>query len=164
MSELDNLGDKIIFLENIRSLHNVGSIFRTTDGADWSGIVLGGYTGAPPDRRIEKVSLGAEKHLPWMQAENPAEILKKFKNEGFRIIGLEQTSKSSDIFSAKFEDGDYQKVILILGNEVEGVSEEVLDLCDMHLELKMSGEKSSLNVSVAGGIAMYELNRAIGGN
>jgi 23S rRNA (guanosine2251-2'-O)-methyltransferase len=154
-----------IFLENIRSLHNVGSILRTADGAGMDRVVMGGYTGAPPDRRIEKVSLGAEDFLMWEKVENCLDFLEKFKASGGKIIALEQTSKSLDLFGEnpinissqgeKFQD--FSEVCLVLGNEVEGVSAEILALADIHWEIPMYGDKGSLNVSVAAGIAMYQL-------
>lgn len=152
--DLSKLGNKIVLLENIRSLHNVGSIFRTADGAGWSGLILGGYTGCPPDRRIEKVSLGAENSLAWLKSENPAGILQELKKNGFKIISLEQTDKSQNLLTASNED---DKTVLVLGNEIDGVSEEVLAISDYCYALDMHGQKSSLNVSVAGGIAMYLL-------
>ncbi len=143
---------KVVLLENIRSLHNVGSILRTADGAGWDKVFLCGYTGCPPDRRIEKVSLGAENFIAWEKADSALEVCKKLKKEGFEILGLEQTAKAENIFEAKFSKS---KLALVLGNEVEGVSAEILELADRHLEIPMHGEKSSLNVAVAAGVAMY---------
>ncbi len=149
--------EKIVILENLRSLHNVGSIFRTADGAGFTKVCLTGYTGTPPDRRIEKVSLGAEDFLEWEKFEDPVECVKRYKEAGFYILALEQTSQSVDIFEANFTD--HKKIALILGNEVEGVSRELLRLADTHLEIPMHGQKGSLNVSIAGGIAMYQVGK-----
>ena len=146
---------KIVLLENIRSLHNVGSLLRTADGAGWDKVFLCGYTGCPPDRRIEKVSLGAENFISWEHVDSALEVCKKLKNEGFEIIALEQTAKSENIFEAKFLE---KNMALILGNEVDGVTKEVLDFSDRHLEIPMHGKKSSLNVAVAGGVAMYVID------
>ena len=146
---------RVIILENLRSLHNVGSIFRTADGAGWNKVFLCGYTGCPPDRRIEKVSLGAEDFIEWEKVENIAELLDKLKTDGFEIVALEQTPKSREIFSEDVSGID--KIALILGNEVTGVSDETLDKCDLHLEIPMYGKKTSLNVSIAAGIALYAL-------
>jgi len=143
---------RIVILENIRSLHNVGSLLRTADGAGWDKVFLCGYTGCPPDRRIEKVSLGAENFIAWEHSESALEVCKKLKNEGFEICALEQTAKAENLFEAEFSN---QKIALILGNEVEGVSPEVLEIANRHLEIPMHGKKSSLNVAVAGGVAMY---------
>ncbi|MCF7905672.1 RNA methyltransferase [Candidatus Gracilibacteria bacterium] len=147
-----------VILENIRSLHNVGSLLRTADGAGWDKIYLCGYTGCPPDRRIEKVSLGAEEFITWEHAESAGEVCKKLKKEGFEILALEQTASAENIFEAKFPA---KKRALVLGNEVEGISPEVLALADRHLEIPMHGQKSSLNVSVAGGVAMYRVNEQL---
>lgn len=154
-----------IFLENIRSLHNVGSILRTADSAGMNRVIMGGYTGTPPDRRIEKVSLGAENFLDWEQAENCTEFLEKFKASGGMVIALEQTSRSVDLFLNPLGppcQGEFNEVCLVLGNEVEGVSPEVLALSDLHWEIPMYGEKGSLNVSVAAGIAFYRLREVFG--
>jgi|APSaa5957512622_1039677.scaffolds.fasta_scaffold00500_1 23S rRNA (guanosine2251-2'-O)-methyltransferase len=147
---------RIVILENIRSLHNVGAIFRTADGAGWDKVFLTGYTGCPPDRRIEKVSLGAENFIEWEHAENTRNLCKILKNDGFEICALEQTEKSENLFSAK---NFGKKIALVLGNEVEGVTPEVLEMCDRYFEIPMHGQKKSLNVSVAAGVALYELGR-----
>ena len=146
----------IVILDNIRSLHNVGSIFRTADAARFEKIYLCRYTGCPPDRRIEKVSLGAENFLPWEHCDTALQAGEKLKSQGFEIIAIEQTEKSENIFDAKFKK---KNIALIFGNEVTGVSSEVLKVCDRHLQIPMHGQKSSLNVSVAAGIAMYAIRR-----
>ncbi len=146
---------RVVILENLRSLHNVGSVFRTADGAGWDQIFICGYTGCPPDRRIEKVSLGAENFIAWEKRENILNLLEELKQAGFKIVALEQTPKSREIFTADFSDEE--KVALILGNEVEGVSAETLEKCDEHLEIPMYGQKTSLNVSIAAGVALYAL-------
>ena len=147
---------RAVILENIRSLHNVGAIFRTADGAGWDKIYITGYTGCPPDRRIEKVSLGAEEFLSWEHVDSTVKLCEKLKKEGVKLIALEQSNKSSDIFTTKCEE---ENIALVLGNEVEGVSEEVLSICDQHLEIPMYGQKTSLNVSVAAGIALFALRK-----
>jgi len=145
---------KAIILENLRSLHNVGAILRTADGAGWDKVFITGYTGCPPDRRIEKVSLGAEEFLDWEHNPDPIDCVAKLKAEGFKILALEQTSQSVDLLNYEHTD---KKIALILGNEVEGVSPELLALCDTHLEIPMRGQKGSLNVSIAAGVALYQL-------
>lgn len=150
----DSAKKRVVILENLRSLHNVGSIFRTADGAGWDKVYLCGYTGTPPDRRIEKVSLGAEEFIEWEKAENIAELIEILKKDGFKIIALEQTLKSREIFN---ENTDEEKIALILGNEVTGVEKETLDKSDAHLDIPMHGQKTSLNVSIAAGIALYAL-------
>lgn len=145
---------KVLILENLRSLHNVGSIFRTADSAGFQKIYLTGYTGCPPDRRIEKVSLGAENFIEWEHNPSPVECIKKLKEEGFQILSLEQTSQSVDLFSFTPQN---ENIALILGNEVEGVEPESLIQSEYALEIPMYGQKGSLNVSVACGIACYTL-------
>jgi 23S rRNA (guanosine2251-2'-O)-methyltransferase len=143
---------RVVILENIRSLHNVGAIFRTADSAGWDSVYLCGYTGCPPDRRIEKVSLGAENAVEWKHFPNTTEAIVELKNNGFTIVALEQTVSSTELFRAPTET---QKLALILGNEVEGVSSDALKLTDVSYEIPMFGHKTSLNVSVAAGIAFY---------
>ena len=147
---------RVIILENLRSLHNVGSIFRTADGAGWDTVYLCGYTGAPPDRRIEKVSLGAEEFINWEKRETVSEVIEELKQEGFLILALEQSETSRDIFEKKYQAD--QKIALIMGNEVTGVEKTTLDQCDEHLEIPMYGKKTSLNVSIAAGVALYALH------
>mgnify|MGYP000955691813 CR=1 FL=1 len=143
-----------IILDNIRSLHNVGSILRTADAAGWDKVYFTGYTGCPPDRRIEKVSLGAENFVAWEQHEDVLKLCQDLQKSGNKIFALEQTEKSEDIFEFQTSDTN---ITLILGNEVEGVAPELLSLADQHLEIPMHGQKASLNVSVAAGIALYSL-------
>jgi tRNA G18 (ribose-2'-O)-methylase SpoU len=144
---------KIALLENIRSLHNVGSFFRTADAAGFDAVYLCGYTGCPPDRRIEKVSLGAENFITWEKKEEALKACQELKEKGFEIIAIEQTPQSEGLFDAVFEK---ENQAFIFGNEVEGVTQELLDISDRHIEIPMFGKKSSLNVSVAGGIVLYQ--------
>lgn len=144
---------RVVVLENIRSLHNVGAIFRTADGAGWDKVYLCGITGTPPDERIAKVSLEAEAFVPWEYVESCESLCESLKRDGYVLCALEQTTKSEDLLTAhKMDD-----MALVLGNEVEGVTPEVLRLCDHFFEIPMRGQKTSLNVSVAAGIAMYQL-------
>lgn len=150
---------KIILAENIRSLHNVGAIFRTAESAGWDHIILGGYTGTPPDRRIEKVSLGAEDIVSWEHQASSIDALKNLKAQGATILALEKNQSSTDIFHTPLEPKG--EIVLIIGNEVEGVSEDLLKLSDSVLHIPMHGQKESLNVSIACGIALYGVNNAI---
>lgn len=152
-----------LILHDIRSAYNVGAIFRTADGAGVSKIYLTGYTPCPPDKNklrktqadkmIEKTALGAEKTIAWEKYENLENLLKELKKEKIEIIALEKTKNSADIkkFKPSFP------AALILGNEVDGVPRAVLKKCDAIVSIPMRGKKESLNVSVAAGIAMYEL-------
>jgi len=147
-----------VIAHNIRSLHNVGSIFRTADSLGVSKIFLTGYTGTPPDSRLAKVALGAENFVPWEYVKSPARILKKLKadNPKLTIVGLENNVpnfkiKSLNTYRPKFP------LVLIIGEERKGISKKLLELCDVILEIPMRGHKESLNVSVAFGIAAYQL-------
>ena len=150
-----------LILHNIRSVHNVGSIFRTADAAGISKILLSGYTPAPLDRfnlprkDFAKVSLGAEKTIPWQQTKTFAQAVKLLKKENYFIAAIEQDKRSTPLF--EFTPPKNQSLALVLGNEVRGVSPSSLKLCDAILEIPMRGKKESLNVSVSAGIAMYTL-------
>lgn len=147
----------IVILENIRSAHNVGAIFRTADGAGVSEIFLVGYTPCPIDRfgrvqpEIEKTSLGASSFIPWKFFENTEKLMEYLNKEDVYCIAIEQTDKR---FSYKDE---YKEVdtAFIFGNEVEGVSKELLNTADEIREIPMSGQKESLNVSTTAGIILF---------
>ena len=153
----------IVLLHNIRSLHNVGSIFRTADAAGVSKIYLCGITPTPldrfgrPEKNLAKVSLGAEKYIPWEKVGAAQKMIEALKKEGFAILALEQSKKS--IAYDKFRPGKNEKIALILGNEVRGLPPSILKKCDKILEIPMRGRKESLNVSVAFGIVAFELGK-----
>ena len=140
-----------LILPNIRSCFNIGAMFRTADACGVDKLWLTGYTACPPNPRIAKVSLGAETWMPFEQRDSLIDLIKELKSQGFKIIALEKTASSIDI---KEVDND-GKVALIVGNEVEGIHEQIQNLCDQTVHLPMYGRKESLNVSVAAGIAMY---------
>ena len=148
-----------VLLHNIRSTHNVGSIFRTTDALGVSKIYLSGYTPTPldkfnrPRKDIAKVSLGAEKTIPWEYVSSPKVLVKKLKKNKWQIVALEQSSDSVDYKKIKVK----YPVLIILGNEVDGVLEEILSLTDIVAEIPMGGKKESLNVSVAFGVAIFRI-------
>ena len=148
-----------LILPDIRSAHNVGAIFRTADAFGVSKIILGGYTPAPIDRfgrersDISKSSLGAQNTVAWEQVDNIIEYIQKSKEEGFEIVSLEQSQDSVDISGYEKRD----KVVLVVGNEISGVDQDVLDLSDQILEIPMLGQKESMNVSVSTGVALYVL-------
>lgn len=150
----------IAVLDNIRSLHNVGSIFRTADGAGFEEVYLCGITPTPLDRfgkkrvPLTKVSLGAEDSLLWHYCEKTADAITQLKERGFMIIALEQ---STDAVSLDALTPLKENNALIIGNEVEGIAPELLKQADIVVELPMRGHKESLNVSVAFGIAAYAL-------
>lgn len=138
---------------NIRSLHNVGSFFRTADVFGVSKIYLCGYTGTPPRDQISKVALGAEEWISWEHKKQTTSLLKKLKKEGVKIVALEtgQASKSLRNFKPKLP------MALVVGNEIEGIPQNIIDLADEVVKIPMVGKKESLNVSVAAGIALYAL-------
>ena len=149
----------VIVLDNIRSVHNVGSIFRTADAAGVRMIYLCGFTPQPIDRfgraraDFAKVSLGAEKTVKWKHFENITDVLKKLKEKDFTIIAIEQAENSVDYKKVKVSE----KTAFVFGNEPSGISKEVLDKCDVVVEISMKGEKESLNVSVSAGIALFRI-------
>ena len=148
-----------LILHNIRSSHNVGSIFRTADGIGVQKIYLSGYTPIPTDKfgrlnkELSKVALGAEEEIDWEKIEDIFSLVKKLREKNFLIIALEQDEKAEDYKKIKLE----KNIAVILGSEVEGVPKEILLHCDAVAEIPMFGKKESLNVSVAAGIFLYEL-------
>jgi len=142
-----------VVLDNIRSLYNVGSIFRTSDAAGVEKLYLCGITGKPPRAEIHKAALGAEASVPWEYFENPTPILKRLKSEGFSIVALEHTELHQPFHQALFSF----PLCLVIGHEITGVSDEAMQLADTAIEIPMFGLKQSLNVSVAYGIAIYEI-------
>ena len=145
-----------ILVENVRSVHNVGSIFRSADGFGAEKIYLTGFTAYPPRDDLHKTALGAEDSVPWEYHEDTIGIAKKIKSQGIKLVLVEQTHSSKSIYTS-----DYNfPLCFIVGNEVHGVSEELSAIANAHIELPMRGIKQSLNVSVATGIVGYELSRA----
>jgi 23S rRNA (guanosine2251-2'-O)-methyltransferase len=144
-------------LEDIRSLWNVGSMFRTADAMGMGKLFLTGITGTPPRKEIEKTSLGAEDHVGWSYHGQALEILPKLKAQGIVILALERckTSKPISEIARKFDP--LKRIALVVGNEVTGVSPETLAACDDVADLPMCGVKESLNVAVAFGVAAYAL-------
>lgn len=142
-----------VVIPNIRSLHNLGSIFRTADASGVSKVYITGFTGNPLDKKSAKVSLGAEQWIDWERRVYTAPVLKRLKKLGFMVVALEKTQSSVDFkkFTPKFP------LAVVLGNEVEGVRDNWRELCDAVVHLPMLGMKESLNVSVAWGIFAYAL-------
>lgn len=142
-----------LFLSNIRSLYNVGSLFRTADSALAHSLVLTGYTPHPPREEIEKTALGAVDSVPWAYYKNEIDAAREIKSQGVKLIALELTDKKRQYDSLSLEDFP---CCIVLGNELTGISNELLAKCDDAIEIPMYGVKHSLNVSVAGAIALYE--------
>lgn len=143
-------------IDNVRSLYNVGSIFRTSDGAMIEKLVLTGFTPHPPRKEIEKTALGATNSVHWEYHKHPVEALKQFKEHGWTICCLELTDVSIPYYDIKPSEFP---LCLVVGNEIVGVSDELITLCDRAIEIPMFGIKQSLNVAVAYGIAVFELAR-----
>jgi len=142
-----------LVLDNIRSMNNVGSIFRTCDAYRVKEIVLCGITPCPPHREIEKTALGATESVLWKHYENVKEAISFYRHKSLTIIGIEQTDKSVHI--DRYNVDTTQGYVLLFGNEVNGLSESILDLIDFSIEIPQFGTKHSLNVSVAAGIAIH---------
>jgi len=146
-----------VIAHNIRSLHNVGSIFRTSDGAGVAKIYLTGYSGVPPRKEISKTALGADESVSWEFHKDPLPVLKQLKSNGFQIVSLEKNAYSKNI--QKFKSSE--RVCMILGNEIDGVGDDLLELSDEVLHISMRGVKESLNVSVAFGIGIYQITHQV---
>ncbi len=145
-----------VILDSIRSNYNVGSIFRTSDGAMIEKLYLCGYTPHPPKKEIMKTALGATESVNWEYVEDAKELINKLKSEGIKIGALELTDSSFPYYDLK---PDTFPMALIIGNEITGVSQELLDLCDFSIEIPQYGIKQSLNVAVAYGVAVFELRK-----
>jgi tRNA G18 (ribose-2'-O)-methylase SpoU len=149
-----------ILLDNVRSLHNVGSAFRTADAFRIEKIYLTGITGTPPHREIHKTALGATDSVAWEYAEHPASAILELKRNHYTILVVEQTTESMPLH--QFNPNPGNNYCLVFGNEVDGVSEEVLHLADKALEIPQEGTKHSLNISVCVGIVVWEVYRKLG--
>lgn len=148
-----------ILLDNIRSLHNVGSAFRTADAFRVEKIYLTGITGTPPHREIQKTALGATESVDWEFVESPAAAMADLKSKGYKIVIVEQTTDSIPLQTFYGEPG--VKYCLVFGNEVHGVSEEAIALGDLALEIPQLGTKHSLNISVCLGIVLWDVFRKL---
>ena len=144
----------VVVLDDIRSLSNVGSIFRTADAFNVESVALCGITGTPPHRDIQRTALGATESVEWTHEEDITIFLLKKREEGYKLLAVEQCDDSIDPKS--IEDSVFPCCV-ILGNEVNGVSQDVIELCDAVIEIPQQGTKHSLNVTIAGGIVLWEL-------
>jgi 23S rRNA (guanosine2251-2'-O)-methyltransferase len=150
----------IVVLDNIRSMHNVGSVFRTADAFLLKGIYICGYTPQPPHRDIHKTALGATETVDWRYFATTAEAIRSLKAEGYAVYAIEQTVGS--IRLQDFAALSKGALAVVFGNEVSGVGEEALALCDGSVEIPQWGMKHSLNISIAAGIVLWELVRGRG--
>lgn len=146
----------VVILDSIRSSYNVGSIFRTSDGAMIEKLIACGYTPYPPKKEVLKTALGSQDSVDWKYVKNPVDAAKRLKEKGYKICALEQTDKSIPHYELT---KDLFPLCLIIGNEITGVKQELIDLCDFSIEIPQYGIKQSLNVAVAYGISVFELRR-----
>lgn len=145
-----------VLLNSIRSSYNVGSIFRTSDGVMIEKLFLCGYTPYPPKKEVLKTSLGSQDSVDWEYVKDPKEVILSLKEKGVKICALELTNKSKSYYEV--EKNDFP-LCLIVGNEISGVSQELIDLCDFSIEIPQYGIKQSLNVAVAYGVSIFDLRR-----
>lgn len=147
----------VVVLDNVRSMSNVGSFFRTADAFAVERIVLCGITATPPNREIHKTALGAELTIPWSYASATVEAVEELRREGYMVWAVEQVEGAVSLEQFRMEQG--AKIAVVFGNEVNGVSQEVVDQCDGAIEIPQRGTKHSLNVAVCGGVVLWELAR-----
>ena len=149
----------VVLLDNVRSLHNVGSVFRTCDAMAVEKLYLGGITAKPPHREIQKTAIGATESVKWEYVEITEAVVLKYKNLGYKIIAVEQTVNSKDLTKYKWND---EKTMIIFGNEVNGVQQNIIDMADLSIEIPQWGTKHSLNISVSAGIILWDLKSKLG--
>jgi 23S rRNA (guanosine2251-2'-O)-methyltransferase len=146
-----------VVLDNVRSQSNVGSIFRTADAFLTEAIYLCGITAKPPNREIQKTALGATESVTWKYFPKTTDAILDLKEEGYKIIGIEQTEGSIELQDMHIEKGE--KYALVFGHEVDGVDQNVLNICDICVEIPQFGTKHSFNIAVSAGIVLWELNK-----
>lgn len=144
----------IVVLDNVRSMHNIGSIFRTGDGFSIAGIYLCGITAQPPHREIEKTALGATQSVSWQHFENTTDAIAALRADGYEIIAIEQASGSTMLHT--FQPLSDRKYALIFGNEVNGVDEEVMKIVDKCIEIPQFGTKHSFNITISAGVVLWD--------
>ncbi|MBP3483090.1 MAG: RNA methyltransferase [Alistipes sp.] len=148
-----------VVLDNVRSAQNTGSFFRTCDAFAVERIALCGITATPPDREIRKTALGAEMSVAWSRYESTADCISELRRDGYRILAVEQVEGAEMLGEFRPQEGE--RYALIFGNEVEGVGQQAVDMCDGAIEIPQLGTKHSLNVSVAAGIVLWEMFRRL---
>lgn len=148
----------VVVLDSIRSMNNIGSIFRTCDAFNVEKLYLCGITACPPQKEISKTALGATESVDWEYAEDVVALVQKLKKDGYTTFMIEQVDESHMLDQFSFQD--HEKIALIAGNEVYGVSDELLPICDAAIEIPQFGTKHSLNVTIATGIVLWEAVRS----
>ncbi len=149
----------VVILDNIRSCNNIGSVFRTSDALLVEKIYLCGITATPPNKDIHKTALDAEKSVDWEYFENTEDVVSKLKNEGYKVYAIEQVENS--ILLPDFMPDENEKVAIVFGNEVKGVKQTVVDICDGSIEIPQFGTKHSFNISVSAGIVLWDIFQKI---
>ena len=149
----------VILLDNIRSLHNVGSVFRTCDAFLAETLYLCGYTGIPPNKEINKTALGSVESVNWKHEPDIISLIKNLQKGGYKVFSVEQTEKS--VLLHDFDPKKGEKYALVFGNEVNGVSQEVVDLSNGVIEISQGGTKHSLNIAVSAGVVLWEFYKTL---
>lgn len=148
----------VVVLDSIRSMNNVGSVFRTCDAFKVEKLFLCGITACPPNREISKTALGATESVIWEYAEDVVDLAQRLKNEGYKVFVVEQVDESLMLQNIDFQQ--FEKIAIIVGNEVFGVNERLLPICDGAIEIPQFGTKHSLNVTIAAGIVIWEVAKS----
>lgn len=151
--------DFVIVLDNVRSQSNVGSIFRTADAFLTESICLCGITAIPPHREIQKTALGATESVPWKYYDKTSDAISELKSRGFRILGIEQAEGSVQLQDLKISEG--KKYALVFGHEVNGVDQDIINMCDQCVEIPQFGTKHSFNIAISVGIVLWEVNKIL---
>lgn len=146
----------VVVLDHVRSLYNVGSVFRTSDAFRISGVCLCGITACPPHPEIHKTALGAEESVAWQHFAQTEDAVRQLREQGYRVLAVEQCEGSTLL--QNFQRKPDERIAVVLGNEVKGVQQQVVDMCDGCLEIPQFGTKHSLNVSVTAGIVLWHLS------
>ena len=146
----------VVVLDHVRSLYNVGSVFRTSDAFRISGVCLCGITACPPNPEIHKTALGAEESVEWQHFAQTEDAVQQLREQGYRVLAVEQCEGSTLL--QDFQRKPDERIAVVLGNEVKGVQQQVVDMCDGCLEIPQFGTKHSLNVSVTAGIVLWHLS------
>jgi tRNA G18 (ribose-2'-O)-methylase SpoU len=148
----------VVVLENIRSAYNVGSVFRTADAFLVHTLYICGYSAKPPHKEIKKTALGAEETVSWKHVKTAAEAIEELRWQGYKVFAVEQAENSCELQALNFEQG--QKIAVVFGNEVTGVEQSTIHLCDGCIEIPQLGMKHSLNIATAAGVVLWELVRS----
>ena len=148
----------VVLLNNIRSLNNIGSVFRTCDAMAVEKLYLCGITATPPHREIRKTAIGASESVNWEHQKNAAEVVKKYQKNDYKIISIEQTNQAISLENFKWNK---EKILLIFGNEVNGVDQDLINESDISIEIPQWGTKHSFNISVSAGIVLWSIKMQI---